>query len=97
MKIQYASDLHLELSDNSRLFSHDIPPEGVNTPNYRSISDPTVFYHDNKWYLYPSYGMAWVICVQLLYRERRCIYILRSGVMGAGLRRACRACARYPT
>ena len=25
MKIQYASDLHLELSDNSRLFSYDIP------------------------------------------------------------------------
>lgn len=25
MKIQYASDLHLELSDNSRLFSHGIP------------------------------------------------------------------------
>lgn len=42
------------------MFSHDLPPEGVNTPNYRSISDPTVFYYDNKWYLYPSYGMAWV-------------------------------------
>ena len=29
MKIQYASDLHLELSDNSRLFSHDIPLKAV--------------------------------------------------------------------
>ncbi len=28
--------------------------------DYRSISDPTVFYHDNKWYLYPSYGIAYV-------------------------------------
>lgn len=29
MKIQYASDLHLELSDNSRLFSHGIPLQAV--------------------------------------------------------------------
>ena len=29
MKSQYASDLHLELSDNSRLFSHDIPLKAV--------------------------------------------------------------------
>ena len=28
--------------------------------DYRSISDPTVLYWDGKWYLYPSYGMAWV-------------------------------------
>lgn len=29
MKIQYASDLHLELSDNSRLFKHEMPFEAV--------------------------------------------------------------------
>lgn len=28
--------------------------------DYRSISDPSVLYWDNKWYLYPSYGIAWV-------------------------------------
>ncbi len=28
-------------------------------PTHRSISDPTVYYYDNKWYLYPSYGSAW--------------------------------------
>ena len=28
--------------------------------SYRSISDPSVMYYDNKWYLYPSYGIAWV-------------------------------------
>lgn len=28
--------------------------------DYRSISDPSVLYYDNKWYLYPSYGMAFV-------------------------------------
>lgn len=43
-----------------KMFSHDTPPAEYTGPNYRSISDPTVFYYDNKWYLYPSYGMAWV-------------------------------------
>lgn len=28
--------------------------------SYRSISDPTVMYYDGRWYLYPSYGIAWV-------------------------------------
>lgn len=28
--------------------------------DYRSISDPSVLYYDNKWYLYPSYGMSFV-------------------------------------
>ena len=42
------------------MFSHENKPASVTGPDYRSISDPTVFYHDNKWYLYPSYGMAWV-------------------------------------
>lgn len=42
------------------MFSREIKPESIDKPDYRSISDPTVFYHDNKWYLYASYGMAWV-------------------------------------
>ncbi len=42
------------------LFSHENKPAAVTSPDYRSISDPTVFYHEEKWYLYPSYGMAWV-------------------------------------
>ena len=28
--------------------------------DYRSISDPSVIYHDGKWILYPSYAVAWV-------------------------------------
>lgn len=43
-----------------KMFSHENKPKFVKTPDYRSISDPTVFYYDNKWYMYPSYGMAWV-------------------------------------
>ncbi len=42
------------------MFSHENKPETDTNPDYRSISDPTVFYHGGKWYLYPSYGMAWV-------------------------------------
>lgn len=33
---------------------------GEKQKDYRSISDPSVLYYDNKWYLYPSYGMAFV-------------------------------------
>lgn len=29
-------------------------------PDYRSISDPSVVYHDGKWILYPSYAVAYV-------------------------------------
>jgi hypothetical protein len=42
------------------MFSHENKPASVTGADYRSISDPTVFYHGGKWYLYPSYGMAWV-------------------------------------
>lgn len=42
------------------MFSHENKPATVSGPDYRSISDPTVMYYDKKWYLYPSYGMAWV-------------------------------------
>ena len=42
------------------MFSHETPPDGMGGPYYRSISDPTVYYYGGKWYLYPSYGMAWV-------------------------------------
>ena len=27
---------------------------------YRSISDPSVIYHDGKWIMYPSYAVAYV-------------------------------------
>ncbi|MCQ2475081.1 MAG: family 43 glycosylhydrolase [Clostridia bacterium] len=42
------------------MFSHENKPDSVTGPDYRSVSDPTVMFYDNKWYLYPSYGMAWV-------------------------------------
>lgn len=38
------------------------PMKYTNEPlvDFRSISDPSVLYYDNKWYLYPSYGMCYV-------------------------------------
>lgn len=30
------------------------------TPDYRSMADPSVVYHDGKWILYPSYRLAYV-------------------------------------
>lgn len=41
------------------MFSHENKPASDKSKDYRSISDPTVMYYDNKWYLYPSYGMAY--------------------------------------
>ncbi len=33
---------------------------GETRTDYRSISDPSVLYDNGKWYMYPSYGMAFV-------------------------------------
>ncbi|MGI5893844.1 MAG: family 43 glycosylhydrolase [Candidatus Merdivicinus sp.] len=41
-------------------------PRGVDHPDrkhmedYRSLADPTAIYYEGKWYVYPSYGMAFV-------------------------------------
>lgn len=40
------------------MFSHENKPDSDKNSDYRSISDPTVMFYDNKWYLYPSYGMC---------------------------------------
>lgn len=43
-----------------KMFSHEKRPAGISGEEYRSISDPTVMFYDGRWYLYPSYGMAYV-------------------------------------
>lgn len=48
------------LAREDGMFNPGEKPKDVIGKDYRSISDPTVMYYDNKWYLYPSYGMAWV-------------------------------------
>ncbi|MDO5479646.1 MAG: family 43 glycosylhydrolase, partial [Clostridia bacterium] len=48
----------LPLGDN---YGSD-PMKYTGEPNldFRSISDPSVLFYDNKWFLYPSYGMCYV-------------------------------------
>lgn len=56
--IPYADDMRMIKHAPVMYDEADYSPKEV--ADYRSISDPTVFFYDNKWYLYPSYGMAWV-------------------------------------
>lgn len=35
-------------------------PMGYELPAHRSMGDPSVIYYDGKWYMYPSYDMAYV-------------------------------------
>lgn len=35
-------------------------PKGYHGNPHRSLADPSVLYHDGKWYMYPSYEMAYV-------------------------------------
>jgi len=45
---------------------------GEKKADYRSISDPSVLYYNNKWYLYPSYGMAFVTDDFINWKHKRC-------------------------
>ena len=29
-------------------------PNGYEAPSHRSLADPSVFFYDGKWYMYPS-------------------------------------------
>ena len=35
-------------------------PKGYEAPSHRSLADPSVLFYDGKWYMYPSYKMAYV-------------------------------------
>jgi len=35
-------------------------PKGYEAPSHRSLADPSVLFYDGKWYMYPSYQMAYV-------------------------------------
>ncbi|MBQ9940320.1 MAG: family 43 glycosylhydrolase [Clostridia bacterium] len=37
-----------------------VPKEQSGINDYRSMGDPSVVYHDGKWYMYPSYKLAYV-------------------------------------
>ncbi len=56
--LPYGDDERMQKMPRAMYNEIDLSPKEA--VDHRSISDPTVFYYDNKWYLYPSYGMAWV-------------------------------------
>ena len=60
----YCNPIPLPNYPRGRLSIPDDYPNGwINNGqphDYREAADPSVLYHDGKWYLYPSCGMAWV-------------------------------------
>ena len=60
-KLTYCNPLSIEDVPAGRWLDCEL--EGVDPRNfkdYRSISDPSVIYHQGKWIMYPSYGVAFV-------------------------------------
>lgn len=41
-------------------FLNRTPEQRKEDPDFRSIADPSVVYHDGKWIMYPSYALAYV-------------------------------------
>ncbi|MBR5543233.1 MAG: family 43 glycosylhydrolase [Oscillospiraceae bacterium] len=62
MKLTYCNPLKVENVGNGRWLDFDIVgnPDLRSSKDYRSISDPSVIYHDGKWIMYPSYKLAYV-------------------------------------
>lgn len=59
MELTYCNPLTIANVDDGRPL--DASLSGIFSPtDYRSISDPSVVYHDGKWILYPSYRLAYV-------------------------------------
>ena len=60
-KKTYCNPLSIEDVKSGRWLDYDCSQLDPTTgPDYRSISDPSVVYHDGKWILYPSYAVAYV-------------------------------------
>ena len=61
MKLTYCNPLAIEDVKSGRWLDYNLSRLDPRTgADYRSISDPSVVYHDGKWILYPSYGIAYV-------------------------------------
>ena len=60
-KLTYCNPLSIEDVKSGRWLDYDQVGKDPRTgTDYRSISDPSVIYHDGKWILYPSYAVAYV-------------------------------------
>ncbi len=58
-KLSYCNPLCIEDIKSGRWLDTQMVNE-ARYPDYRSISDPSVIYHDGKWIMYPSYAVAYV-------------------------------------
>ena len=59
MKLTYCNPLSIANIPDGRPLDASLSKDWSAT-DYRSISDPSVIYHDGKWILYPSYQVAYV-------------------------------------
>ncbi len=60
-KKTYCNPLSIEDVKSGRWLDYDCSQIDPTTgKDYRSISDPSVIYHDGKWIMYPSYAVAYV-------------------------------------
>ena len=59
MELTYCNPLSIAGIPDGRPLDASLSQEWSVT-DYRSISDPSVIYHDGKWILYPSYRVAYV-------------------------------------
>lgn len=60
-KLTYCNPLSIEDLKSGRWLDCDIMKLDPRTvKDYRSMSDPSVIYHEGKWILYPSYSVAYV-------------------------------------
>ncbi|MBQ2743597.1 MAG: hypothetical protein IJF32_12440, partial [Oscillospiraceae bacterium] len=61
MKPTYCNPLCVEKVKSGRWLDASLSRLDIRSLNdYRSISDPSVIYHDGKWIMYPSYNVAYV-------------------------------------
>ena len=61
MKPTYCNPLPIEDIPDGRPLDCKLTKADPETfKDYRSISDPSVIYHDGKWIMYPSYAMAYL-------------------------------------
>ncbi|MBQ2968449.1 MAG: family 43 glycosylhydrolase [Clostridia bacterium] len=57
----YCNPLCIEGVESGRpVDTHQMKEDIRSIKDYRSISDPSVIYHDGKWIMYPSYSVAYV-------------------------------------
>ena len=59
MKLTYCNPLSVANIPDGRPLDASLSKDWSAT-DYRSISDPSVIYHDGKWIMYPSYQVAYV-------------------------------------